>query len=386
MSATEFSLVKLAEGPMPAELAQSDAVAEAARQMAVCNACRYCESYCAVFPAMAMRREFSAGDLTHLANLCHGCKGCYHACQYAPPHAFGINIPATFATIRNESYAAFAWPAPMGRLFERNGTIVSLLAALFVTLAMVLAVAIKDPAVLWGAHTGAGAFYRVIPLWLMNLLAGGTFLFAILAFIMGGIRYWRGTASGGAPIGLAPARDAAVDVLTLRNLGGGGHGCNDLDDSFAQWRRWLHHAMFYGFAMCFAATSTGAIYHHLFGWTSPHAFWSLPVQLGTWGGVLLCIGTAGLAVVKTITDPGPVAKKLQGGEYAMLALLFLVSSTGLLLLAVRHTGAMGLMLALHLGLVLALFVAAPYSKMVHGLYRSLALLRNAREKRAKSPA
>jgi citrate/tricarballylate utilization protein len=63
-----------------------------------------------------------------------------------------------------------------------------------------------------------------------------------------------------------------------------------------------------------------------------------------------------------------------------------VSSTGLLLLAVRHTGAMGLMLALHLGLVLALFVAAPYSKMVHGMYRSLALLRNAREKRAKAGA
>ena len=44
--------------------------------MAVCNACRYCESYCAVFPAMAMRREFTTGDITHLANLCHGCKGC----------------------------------------------------------------------------------------------------------------------------------------------------------------------------------------------------------------------------------------------------------------------------------------------------------------------
>jgi citrate/tricarballylate utilization protein len=52
-----------------------------------------------------------------------------------------------------------------------------------------------------------------------------------------------------------------------------------------------------------------------------------------------------------------------------------------LLLVVRHTGAMGVMLALHLGLVLALFVALPYSKMVHGVYRGLALWRHAREKR-----
>ena len=32
--------------------------------------------------------------------------------------------------------------------------------------------------------------------------------------------------------------------------------------------------------------------------------------------------------------------------------------------------------------LLALFVALPYSKMVHGLYRGLALLRSARERRA----
>jgi citrate/tricarballylate utilization protein len=351
---------------------------DAWRQMQVCNACRYCESYCAVFPAMAMRRNFSEGDLTHLANLCHGCKGCYHACQYAPPHPFEINIPATFAQIRQESYATHAWPAPMGRLFERNGTIVSLAAALIVTLVLLATVALKDPAVLYTLQTGQGAFFRIIPLWLINLLAGATFGYAILAMTMGGIRYWRGTAGGAGPVPVAAATDAAVDILTLRNLGGGGHGCNDLDDSFAMHRRWLHQAMFYGFMLCFAATCTGAVYHHVFGWHSPHAFWSLPV--------LLCIGTAGLIWVKVVTDPGPVARGLMGGEYAMLVLLFLVGSTGLLLLALRHTGAMGMLLALHFGLVLALFVAMPYSKMVHGVYRGLALLRHARERRAPSHA
>jgi citrate/tricarballylate utilization protein len=361
----------------------SAAIGEARRQMEVCNACRYCESYCAVFPAMALRRDFSAADLTHLANLCHSCKGCYHACQYAPPHAFGINIPATFATIRQESYAAFAWPAGMGRVFERNGTAVSLLAALFATLAMVLAVAVQDSGVLWGSHTGPGAFYRVIPWWLMTALAGATFLFSILALAMGGIRYWRSTGRAGrGAIGSGPAGDAAVDILTLRNLGGGGHGCNDLDDRFANTRRWMHHATFYGFALCFAATSVATVYDHFIGHPAPYPFWSLPVQLGTWGGIALCIGTAGLAWVKVVTDPVPVARKLLGGEYAILALLFLVSATGLLLLAVRHTGAMGILLALHLGLVLAFFVALPYSKMVHGVYRSLALLRNAAERRA----
>ncbi len=360
---------------------ETETILDARRQMEVCNSCRYCEGYCAVFPAMAMRRDFTAGDLTHLANLCHGCKGCYHSCQYAPPHQFNINIPETFATLRLETYAEYAWPPAMGRIFERNGTWLSLTAALSIALLLIGVMAFGDPAILYTAQTGPGAFFRVIPMWLMTGIASAAFLFALFATAMGALRYWRGTGSTG-PIAPAPVIDAGVDILTLRNLGGGGHGCNDVDDRFTGQKRWLHHAMFYGFMLCFAATTTGAIYHHLLGLRSPHAFFSLPVQLGTWGGFLLCIGTAGLIRLKIVTDPVPVAKQALGGEYAMLSLLFLVGSTGLLLLAIRHTGAMGVMLAIHLGLVLALFLALPYSKMVHGVYRGLALLRHAQEKRA----
>lgn len=368
---------------MPAE---SETIAEARRNMDVCNACRYCESYCAVFPAMTMRRAFSEGDLTHLANLCHGCKGCYHACQYAPPHAFGINLPATFSEIRQESYAKHAWPAPLGRAFERNGTVVSLLGALGVTLALVLTVALQDPGVLWSAQRGVGAFFRVIPHWLMILLGVGTFGFGLFAMGMGARNYLRATGGLGGGGGLRPAAEAAHDIATMRNLGGGGHGCNDLDEGFSTRRRWLHQALMYGFLLCFAATSTGTIYHYVFGWYSPHAFLSLPVQFGTWGGVLMMIGAAGLMQVKVVTDPGPVSRKVLGGEFAMLAMLFLIAATGLLLLAVRHTGAMGIMLATHLGLVFAFFVMMPYSKMVHGLYRGIALLRHAREKRVLEPS
>jgi citrate/tricarballylate utilization protein len=362
---------------------ETDSLQDARRQMAVCNACRYCESYCAVFPAMAMRREFSSGDLVHLANLCHGCKGCYHACQYAPPHAFDINIPKTFAEIRQQSYAEHAWPPAMGRLFERNGTLVVALTTLVVVAVLLATVAIKDPAVLYSPQRGEGAFFRIIPLWLINLLAISTFGYGLVAMAMGARRYWQGTAGGGT-VSMDARKDAVVDVLTLRNLGGGGHGCNDLDESFSQKKRWMHQALMYGFLLCFAATSVGAVYHHVLGWRSPHAFLSLPVQLGTWGGVLMCLGAAGLIRLKIVTDPVPVARNLLGGEYAMLGLLFLIAATGLLLLAVRHTGAMGIMLALHFGLVLSFFVVLPYSKMVHGLYRGLALLRHAQEKRTRT--
>ena len=99
----------------------SEAAQDAKRSMDICNACRYCEGYCAVFPAMALQREFVAPDMTYFANLCHNCNGCYHACQFAPPHPFGINLPKQFAELREESYAEFAFPKAMGRAFERNG-------------------------------------------------------------------------------------------------------------------------------------------------------------------------------------------------------------------------------------------------------------------------
>ena len=57
---------------MPAtDLAPADQLREAERLMTICNACRYCEGFCAVFPAMELRRDFPAGDLDYLANLCH---------------------------------------------------------------------------------------------------------------------------------------------------------------------------------------------------------------------------------------------------------------------------------------------------------------------------
>ena len=357
---------------------ETDAIAEARRDLEVCNACRYCEGYCAVFPAMELRREFSAVDLGYLANLCHGCRGCFYACQYAPPHEFGINLPKVFAEIRQESYVEYAWPRGFAKLFERNGTVVSIAAALITALVMIGTALFQSPERLFGAHTGAGAFYAVIPHKVMVLLAGSTFGFALLAIAISIAQFWRHAGGGAGPLG-KPFGQALHDALTLKNLGGGGHGCNDRDGGFGTTRRRFHHALFYGFMLCFAATSIATLFHYGLGWHAPYALYSPPVVLGTIGGIGMTIGCAGLIWLKIVGDPEPTARRLLGADYAMLLLLLLVATTGLVLLAVRSTPAMGITLAIHLGFVLALFVALPYSRMVHGAYRLAALVRAARE-------
>lgn len=86
----------------------SDHEQEVQRALQICNACRYCESFCAVFAAMTKRLEFNQADIHYLANLCHNCGACLHACQYAPPHEFGVNIPKAMAQVRLETYQEFA--------------------------------------------------------------------------------------------------------------------------------------------------------------------------------------------------------------------------------------------------------------------------------------
>jgi citrate/tricarballylate utilization protein len=367
---------------MRVPLRSSDARQDAGRAMQVCNACRYCEGFCAVFPAMELRREFSGADLTYLANLCHNCRACFYACQYAPPHEFGINLPRTLTALRAETWEEYAWPGFLAGLFRRNGTVVALAAALAIAVLLLLTGLLRDPAVLYGVHTGPGAFYVVIPSGAMVSVAGATFSFSIVALIAGAVRFWRGTGSGPFPRPRAWVR-ALSDVATLRNLGGGGDGCNEKDEGFSQARRWLHHALFYGFALCFASTTVAAIYEHGLGRLSPFPLLSLPVLLGTAGGLGMTVGTAGMLWFKIAADPEPGAPRpLLGTEFAFVLLILLTAVTGLALLGLRATAAMGTVLAVHLGCVLALFLVMPYSKFVHGVYRGAALLRNAVEQAA----
>ena len=355
---------------------------ETRRQLEICNACRYCEGYCAVFPAMMRRRAFLEGDMNYLANLCHNCKGCFHACQYSPPHLFAINLPKTLSELRLESYEKYAWPGGLGRLFRRSGVVVASVAVA----AMVMSVILVD---LWAGHDrlfsvqgGPGAFYRVIPWSVMAGMAGASFLFAILALAMGASRFWKDIAGG--EVTSPAAGQAITEALTLRYLGGGHQGkdgCNDVGESFSQFRRWSHHGLFYGFLLCFASTSVATVYDHFLGVPAPYPLFSLPVLLGLFGGAGMVVGTSGLLWVKVITDPAPEARRVLGGEYALLGLLLCIALTGIFLLGFRQTPAMGVLLATHLGLIIAFFLLLPYSKMVHGLYRTLALLKNAQELR-----
>src|SRR5258708_288515 len=354
---------------------------EADRLMTVCNSCRYCEGLCAVFPAMEMRRSFSDGDLNYLANLCHSCGACYTDCQFSPPHEFNVNVPQTLAVARNESYAAYAWPRAFSGAFAPTGPPISLIPALHVDAFILRFAVFTARQVLLGIHAGPGAFYKLMPHNAMAALFGAAFLYALAALIMGVRAFWRDI---GEPVGMKTNAKSLLQAIRdageLRYLDGGGVGCFNEDDKPTDRRKIYHHLTFYGFGLCFAATCVATLYHYLFAREAPYAWWDLPVVLGTLGGIGLLIGPVGLLAEKWKRDPVLVDATQMGMDVAFIAMLFLTSLTGIALLLLRDTSAMGPLLALHLGVVFSLFVTMPYGKFVHGIYRYVALVRYARER------
>jgi citrate/tricarballylate utilization protein len=362
------------------DLAMGTPESEADRMLQICNACRYCEGFCAVFPAMTRRIEFTPSVVNYLANLCHNCGACLHACQYAPPHEFGVNIPRVMAQVRKETYITYAWPKSFGALYKSNGISVSLAVSLSIAFFLLLSAQLNGS--LFSGPSN-GNFYAIFSHNTLVLMFGAVFGFSLVAILIGIVQFWKGISAGA--ISASAAAEATHDALTLKYLGGGhGDGCNNEDDAFSLWRKRFHHFTFYGFMLCLASTSVATIYHYFLGWHAPYALSSLPVILGTLGGIGLLIGPVGLLYLNLQRNSAHGDASQKPMDRAFIVLLFLISASGLLLLAYRDSAAMAFLLAVHLGFVMGFFLTMPYGKFAHGLYRVAALLKNSIEKREKN--
>lgn len=351
----------------------------------ICNACRYCESFCAVFPAMTKRLEFNEADIHYLANLCHNCGACLHACQYAPPHEFGVNIPQAMAQVRLETYQKFAVPQSFGKLYQKAG--ITLVSALVVTfIFFLLAGSLLQGNDLFGLYQGN--FYAIFPHNFLAVLFGSVFAVAFILLGFGIRKFWNQTSEvvlGG--VEQPDILQAAKNVLTLKYLDGGhGKGCNEEDDRYTLIRRRFHHFTMYGFMLCFLATVIATGYHYFLDLHAPYPIFSLPVIFGVLGGLGLVIGPFGLLYLNIKRDPKHGDAKQKPMDRGFIFLLLLISITGLALLAFRDSTLMALLLIAHLATVMTFFLTIPFGKFAHGFYRSAALLKFAVEERRSKKA
>ena len=234
-----------------------------------------------------------------------------------------------------------------------------------------------------GAVPPGGNFYAVFPHNLLVSLFAPVFVFVVLALTLGVRRFWRAVAPPQEePVAPGALPEAAGNALTLKFLDGGhGEGCHNEDDRWTHARRRAHHLTFYGFLLCFASTSVATLYHYAFGWVAPYDLPSIPKLLGAVGGVLLLLGTAQLLRLRLARHPaqGDAAQKPM--DLGFIVLLLLTSVTGLGLWFARGLPGQTVWLAVHLGVVMALFVTLPFGKFAHGVFRCAALLKYQIERR-----
>lgn len=357
---------------------------EARRVMVLCTVCGYCDGYCDVFHSAKLRRNLHVSDMHHLANLCHNCRNCRSACQYAPPHDFAIDVPRTLAEVRRRTYRDYAWPRPLGQFLHGNALLLLFATVLGMALGPVLTMLGVPGDILYGRHHESGAFYAIIPWRAIALAAGTSLAWSLTSLTISLIRFQHSTRHASLTPVLKALPTALRDILTLRNLGGGDLGCSDHGGSFSELRRRFHHAVFYGFLLCFASTAVATVYQDLLEWSAPYPVFSVPVVLGCLGGFGLIVGSAGLIWIKTTAlYPYSAGEEGEARDFALPGSLIAVAASGLVLLILRGTSAMGFLLSCHLGAVIGFFLALPYSKFVHGPYRVIAVLHAVQERRKK---
>lgn len=346
---------------------------EAERQLNICNACRYCEGYCAVFPALESKTLLNRDDIVHLANLCHDCRDCYYACMYAPPHIFAVNPPKILSEIRRYTYDGNIGSSK--GIDRKDGIKPWVIAATsFISLLLLILISGKVTRLssMWANHPSAVSPYQIIPYAGIVITMGILFLYGVYKMAINALRYIR---QGKVQFNLDALWMSLNDVAHLTYLKGGGANCSYPTEKPSPIRRLLHSATSYGFAACLMSTISAAILQDILNMQPPYSLISVPVILGTIGGIGLLVGSSGLVVLKFRSSPEPTDLPMAKRDYLFLAGLISLSITGLLTLILRDYPIYGMMLIIHLTFVAASFVLAPYTKFVHFIYRFIALVR-----------
>ncbi len=353
------------------------------RQMKLCNACRYCEGYCAVWRSIEWRRDFTDRDMIYLANLCHDCRDCYYACPFTVPHEFGINPPKLFASLREKTYRKYASPLAFAKIVEkkRNGFWFIFFSGILLLVALIIVT--NGASGIFKSHIGTGAFYEAISKNAMIIIFLILGLWMGSGWVIGMSRFWHDIKSPNSEkVSVQDFVNGTKYAVSLRFLGGGGSGCTyPAAAKSSTIRRKLHHFVSVGFLLDLASTTLGAFYSEVLGIPAPYPLYHPVVILGITGGIGIIIGVTGLLVLKVKNDPDVLDQGAEKSGTSFSAALLTVAITGMILLLARETAAMGILLAIHLGSVAALFFIAPYSKFVHFVYRYLSLIRYAQEER-----
>ncbi|MEM3676208.1 MAG: hypothetical protein QXV22_04035 [Thermoplasmataceae archaeon] len=334
----------------------TDVYQEAQRQLTICNACRYCEGFCAVWDAIEYRSALDLKDMPYLANLCHDCRDCYYVCPFnEPDHEYALNIPKILSKARIKSYKDAVWPAFMSVMLDRPAIF-----ALSVTLIALIG-SIGYPIFILHAYPlGAVSLISLIPEATFRYITLGVYLYTAILWTVSGLKFAANSRSE-VISGWLGALNGAAAAFSQRFFFGGGVGCKYPSENSRFSRAIFHASVLYGFI---TALISIAFYPNITG---------LSLTIYATASLLMTFGSLGL-LLWDITDSGtqrsPEMRRL---DVPFTVLIFLSGLTGVAFILLSGSYFYGLLFLIHDALILAVFAIAPYSKFLHPLYRVISL-------------
>jgi quinone-modifying oxidoreductase subunit QmoC len=305
--------------------------------------------------------------------LCHGCTDCNTYCPRGAKPADVLNAIRSYVT------EFFAFPKFMGSALKKPKYLIPLLLVPFIILFAILYVNVGGD--FSQLRSGDIIFARFFPHGILEaFFIGGN----ILVFAFAGIglyRYWQNLNSfviNNKKKGFISVLTKTVsEILTHKNF---------TDCSTNSTRFWGHLLIFYGFlgAMATAGLALGA--DIFFNFQAPIPLFNPIKILGNLSGLLLLIGSS-LAIIKRLRTKENLGSNTYS-DWILVLIVFGVAITGLLTEAMRLTATPFIAYNtyyIHLVLIFFLLWYAPYSKLAHMFYRTLALVylrMNNRDKKA----
>jgi quinone-modifying oxidoreductase, subunit QmoC len=297
--------------------------------------------------------------------LCHNCGDCTTHCPR------GAKPGEVFGALRSEAIKHFAVPGFLGSLLSRPAGLLALVmtgALIFGLLALVGPMGASREAV--SEHQFE--FANLYPLWLIETVFFSLSGLIVIAFLAGMMRFVRALRASGAdgPIlaGLVPA---AVDIMAHSRFAKCGQ----------ERGRYIGHlATFWGF-LGLAGVSTVVGFATMFGvMETPLAQTNVLKILGNVSGLVAIVGVV-LLLADRLRDPVKRAASTYF-DWFFIGTLTGVIATGALIQFLRLAQSAPWMYVwyfVHLVLIFALFVSAPYTKFAHVAYRTVAMAASGRK-------
>ncbi len=319
--------------------------------------------------------------------LCHNCTDCSTYCPRGAKPGDVLNA------LRKKAIEYYSYPSVVAKMVGDKKALPLLFGIPAAFLLLVIFFTNHFGEAVYVAHgheiaiDGLIRSWKMIPILAVDIIYVLTATLVLLVFARGIINFWKDMDQQRTrTIGIIPAAiDVIKDIITHNNF----KECGTNQD------RYLGHLwLFYGFIACFITTSCIVVAFYVLGLfmdisMTPWSIWNPVKILGNLGGIAILGGC--FLVVQNRLNQDQDTTTTSYYDWFLIGIVVTIGASGMLIEILRWLNIAVLyypVYFVHLVAVWGLFAYAPYGKMAHIVYRTVALIHSracGRELTSKAP-